>query len=115
MASILRLAFDLIPQDPTRPEYRQGDTLGEARKHWFRARFLQRYRLFFRYHTQARVIMYAWVNDEDSKRGYESHDDAYRVSRRMLDEGHPPDDWGRLLAEAAALGPEHVSDEPRQS
>lgn len=34
-----------------------------------------------------------WVNAEDSKRAYESRDDAYRVFRKMLDSGHPPDDW----------------------
>ncbi|MCK6451067.1 MAG: type II toxin-antitoxin system YhaV family toxin, partial [Alphaproteobacteria bacterium] len=28
LAAIAKLAFDIIPQDPARPEYRQGDTLG---------------------------------------------------------------------------------------
>lgn len=100
LAAILRLAFDVIPQDPTRSEYRQGGTLGTAHKHWFRARFFQQYRLFFRYHAPSRVIVYAWVNDEDTKRAYESSDDAYRVFRRMLQNGRLPDDWDRLLAEA---------------
>ena len=46
------------------------------------------------------MIVYAWVNDEDTKRAYESSDDAYRVFRKMLESGHPPDDWDQLLAEA---------------
>ena len=100
LAAIAKLAFDVIPQDPARPEYRQGNTLGDEHKHWFRARFFQQYRLFFRFHAQAKVIVFAWVNDEDTKRAYESADDAYRVFRRMLDSGHPPSDWGQLLAEA---------------
>ena len=29
LAAITKLAFDIIPQDPTRPEYRQGHTLGD--------------------------------------------------------------------------------------
>jgi len=33
-------------------------------------------------------------------RAYESKSDAYRVFRRMLDGGNPPDDWESLLAEA---------------
>lgn len=103
LAAITRLAFDLIPQDPTRAEYRQGHTLGESYKHWFRAKFFQQYRLFFRYHAQARVIVFAWVNDEDSKRAYERSDDAYRVFRKMLESGHPPDDWEQLLAAAIPL------------
>jgi hypothetical protein len=54
LAAITKLAFDVIPQDPTRPEYRQGGTLGDDHKHWFRAKFFQQYRLFFRYHARAR-------------------------------------------------------------
>lgn len=99
LAAILKLAFDVIPQDPARPEYRQGGTLGGDYKHWLRAKFFQQYRLFFRYHAPSKVIVYAWVNDEDTKRAYESSDDAYRVFRKMLESGHPPDGWDRLLAE----------------
>ena len=101
LAAITRLAFDVIPQDPARPEYRQGSTLGDGHKHWLRAKFFQQYRLFFRYHAQSRVIVYAWVNDEDSKRAYDSSADAYRVFGKMLESGHPPDDWKQLLAQAA--------------
>ena len=85
LAAIAHLAFDVIPQDPTRSEYRQGGTLGDDRKHWFRAKFFQQYRLFFRYHAAAKMIVYVWVNDDDTKRAYESSDDAYRVFRKMLD------------------------------
>jgi len=102
LAAIVRLAFDIIPQDPTRAEYRQGTTLGDDHRHWFRAKFFQQYRLFFRYHAASRIIVLVWVNDEDSKRAYDSRDDAYRVFRRMLESGHPPDGWPALLAEARA-------------
>lgn len=100
LAAIAKLAFEVIPQDPSRAEYRQGNTLGEDHKHWFRAKFFQQYRLFFRYHAPSKVIVYAWVNDEDTKRAYESSADAYRVFRKMLDSDHPPDDWNQLLNEA---------------
>lgn len=100
LAAIIKLAFDVIPQDPVRPEYRQGGTLGDDHKHWFRAKFFQQYRLFFRYHAPSKVIVYAWVNDEYTKRAYESSDDAYRVFRKMLEGGHPPDDWDQLLIKA---------------
>ena len=100
LTAITKLAFDTIPQDPTRSEYRQGNTLGEEHKHWLRAKFFQQYRLFFRYHATSKVIVLAWVNDEDTKRAYESSEDAYRVFRKMLASGHPPDDWEQLLAQA---------------
>lgn len=100
LAAITKLAFEVIPQDPARAEYRQGNTLGNEHKHWFRAKFFQQYRLFFRYHASSKVIVYAWVNDDDNKRAYESGDDAYRVFRKMLESGHPPGDWDQLLVEA---------------
>lgn len=97
LAAIYKLAFDIIPKDPTLPEYRQGATLGDNNKHWFRAKFFQQYRLFFRYHLESKIIVYAWVNDEDSKRAYDSKSDAYKVFAKMLKSGNPPDDWDALL------------------
>lgn len=102
LAAIAKLVFEVIPQDPARADYRQGNTLGEEHRHWFRAKFFQQYRLFFRYQQQSRIIVYVWVNDEDSKRAYDSANDAYRVFRRMLETGHPPSDWAVLLTEAEA-------------
>ncbi|MGG6269750.1 type II toxin-antitoxin system YhaV family toxin [Leptolyngbya sp. AN03gr2] len=102
LTAILKLAFDVIPQDPTRSEYRQGTTLGNEYKHWFRAKFFQQYRLFFRYHLESKIIVFAWVNDENSKRAYDSKTDAYRVFRTMLENDRPPDNWNALLAEAQA-------------
>ncbi len=102
LAAIAKLAFEVIPQDPTRPDYRQGDTLGDDYKHWFRAKFFQQYRLFFRYHAQSKVIVYAWVNDENTERAYESGDDAHLVFRKMVKAGRPPDGWDQLLTESQA-------------
>jgi toxin YhaV len=97
-----QLVFETIPQDPARSEYRQGATLGDARKHWFRAKFgAGRLRLFFRYSTSARIIIFAWVNDETTLRTYGARSDAYAVFRRMLDKGNPPHDWSTLLAAAS--------------
>src|SRR5690554_4243304 len=56
LAAILKIVFQIIPQDPTKSEYRQGNTLGGRNRHWFRAKFLQQYRLFFRFSTKHRVI-----------------------------------------------------------
>lgn len=100
LAAIAKLAFDIIPQDPTRSEYSQGTTLGNEYKHWFRAKFFQQYRLFFRYHLSSKIIVLAWVNDEDSKRSYGSSTDAYQVFKKMLESNHPPDNWSNLLEEA---------------
>ena len=100
LAAVTKLAFDVIPQDPTRAAYRQGDTLGGEHTHWFRAAFFQQYRLFFRYSSDDTSIIYVWVNDDRSRRAYRSKTDAYRVFRRMLAAGNPPDTWDDLLGHA---------------
>lgn len=102
LAHLLDLAFDKIPRDPGSPAYRQGATLGGGRKHWFRAKTGNgRYRLFYRFQSTARIIVYAWVNDENSLRTYGSRTDAYAVFARMLGEGNSPDDWDALLSAAS--------------
>ncbi len=97
LAAIIKFILEVIPQDPTLSEYRQGTTLGKEHKHWFRAKFFQQYRLFFRFHLKSKIIVYVWVNDADTKRAYDSKTDAYRVFQRMLDSGHPPNTWNELL------------------
>jgi len=100
LASIVRLLFEVIPADPTNPIFRQGTTLGDDYKHWFRGKFNQQYRLFFRYDTASKIIVLGWVNDENTKRAYNSRSDAYHVFKGMLEDGHPPNGWKALLKEA---------------
>lgn len=100
LAAIAKLAFDVIPADPIAPAYRQGSTLGDEHKHWFRAKFFQQYRLFFRFDSTAKIIVYSWVNDEKNKRAYGSKTDAYRVFEKMLENGNPPNNWDQLLKES---------------
>lgn len=104
LAAVLKVAFEDIPSDPTRDIYRQGGTLGDDYKHWFRAKFLQQFRLFFRYLQSAsvKVIVLTWVNDDATLRAYESASDAYAVFRKMLDRGNPPNTWKELLGSASS-------------
>lgn len=101
-AKLLRRITDLIleeiPADPGNPAYRQGVTLGPQHKSWFRAKFLKRFRLFFRYDTASRIIIYCWVNDETTLRKSGSASDPYAVFARMLKSGDPPADWEDLKA-----------------
>ena len=97
LAAINKLAFNVIPQDPTLEKYRQGETLGVEYKHWFRAKFFQQYRLFFRFDSKSKIIVYAWVNDGSTLRAYGSKTDAYKTFTKMLKNSNPPDDWDSLL------------------
>ncbi|CAM4207504.1 Toxin YhaV [Novosphingobium lubricantis] len=102
LAALRKLVFDVVPANPMRPEFRQGGTLGPDRKHWFRAKFGGgRFRLFFRYSTSGKIIIYAWVNDRETLRTYGAKSDAYAVFAKMLDSGDPPEDWAALVAASA--------------
>jgi toxin YhaV len=102
LAHLLDLAFDRIPRDPGNAAFRHGGTLGDNRKHWFRGKTGNgRYRLFYRFQSAARIIVYAWVNDENSLRTYGSRSDAYSTFAGMLSSGNPPDDWDDLLEAAS--------------
>ena len=93
--------FDRIPRDPLSPEFRQGKTLGKEHRHWFLAKFGGiRFRLFFRADSQAKAIVYAWVNDRDTPRKAGASTDPYAVFTKMLASGNPPDDWPALMAAA---------------
>ena len=96
--AISKLIFEVIPADPSREEYRQGNTLGEEYRHWRRAKIGRRFRLFFRFDTSSRVIVFAWINDENSLRSSGSKSDPYVVFQRMLDRGNPPNDWASLVS-----------------
>jgi len=100
--ALSQLIFETIPSDPAREEYRQGNTMGAIYRHWRRVKIGRRFRLFFRYDSKAKVIVFAWVNDERTLRSAGSKSDSYAVFQKMLDRGNPPDDWAALLAASRA-------------
>jgi toxin YhaV len=103
LATINRLIRETIPEDPTAPEFRQGNTLGKTNKHWFRAKFHGRYRLFFRFSSQHRIIVYTWLNDEKTLRKAGAKTDPYIIFQSMLKSGNPPQDFEQLLKKAIPL------------
>ncbi|HEX8695367.1 MAG TPA: type II toxin-antitoxin system YhaV family toxin [Longimicrobium sp.] len=102
LEALRRVVLEQIPSDPGSERYRQGLTLGKEHRHWRRAKFLRRFRLFFRYHSENKIIIYAWLNDEDSLREAGARTDVYRVFDGMLRRGTPPSDWDALLTECEA-------------
>jgi toxin YhaV len=101
---LLDLILIEIPRDPNTAEFQLGNTLGAAYRHWRRAKFLGRFRLFFRFSSTHKVIVYAWVNDETTLRKAGAHTDPYAVFTRRLQEGDPPDSWDTLFREAETAG-----------
>jgi toxin YhaV len=100
--ALSRLIMEIVPSNPARDEFRQGNTLGPEYRHWRRAKIGRRFRLFFRYDSKARVIVYAWVNDELTLRSAGNKSNPYVVFENMLGRGNPPDDWAALVAASRA-------------
>lgn len=94
---------EAIPRNPNSPEFRQGNTLGSDNRHWFRAKFHARYRLFCRFSSEHKVIIYTWVNDSNSLRKAGSKTDPYAVFKSMLTSGEPPNSFPELMRAAKEL------------
>jgi toxin YhaV len=97
---VRELILDEIPRDPNAAAYQLGNTLGRAYIHWRRAKFLGRFRLFFRFSTAHKAIVYAWVNDEATLRKAGARIDPYAIFSKRLRDGDPPDDWDDLFGKA---------------
>ena len=97
-AALSKLIFEAVPSDPNREEYRQSNTMGTAFRHWRRAKIGQRFRLFFRFDSKTRIIIFTWVNDEHALRASGSKNAPFLIFRQMLEREHPPDDWADLLS-----------------
>jgi toxin YhaV len=112
--ALSHLLLQVIPHDSGNDDYRQGNTLGTAHRHWRRAKIGRRFRMFFRFDSQSRVIVYAWVNDETTLRSSGSRSDPYSVFVKMLGRGHPPTGWSDLVAASATTwhAPYRVNDHP---
>lgn len=101
-----------IPSSPSHERYQLGTTLGNDAKFWRRAKFNQRFRLYFRYRSDGKVIVYAWPNDEETLRKAGGKSDPYTVFRAMLERGKPPSSWQELI-EASTVWPSDSADASR--
>ena len=100
--ALCQLMLETVPSDPNREEYRQGNTMGPTFRHWRRAKIGRRFRLFFRFDSKTKIVIFAWVNDENTLRSSGSKSDPYAVFQKMLQRGHPPDDWAALVSASKA-------------
>jgi toxin YhaV len=74
-----------------------------------------RYRLFFRYSTSAKAIVFAWVNDEETLRTYGRKTDAYAVFNGMLGKNRPPDDTLLREAQETVAGSKKILERGRKA
>ena len=104
LAGLRKLMFEVVSADPGHPQFFLGHSLGAEFAHWRRAKMYQRYRLFFRFSSEHKTIVFIWINDETTLRTYGASSDAYVVFAKMIQRGTPPDDLDALLLESASKG-----------
>ena len=95
---------EIIPENPDRPDYR---LTGELKKYRRYKQGLQRYRLFFCFSNQPRIILYLYLNDERHLRKEGDRNDPYEVFKKFITQGvfsHDPEnqkiqewihEWGK--------------------
>lgn len=107
LAAVAEHIHVVVPADPADRRFEQGKTIGPGHGGWRRVKFYQRFRLFFRFHSKSRTIVFAWLNDEKTLRARGTRNDVYQTFRRMLDRDDPPSSWDDLVSSAGAL-PEEI-------
>jgi len=103
LRTVERYLQESIPTDPSASQFHQANTLGKENRRWFRAKFHTRYRLFFRFSTVQKAIVYVWMNDEATLRKSGSRTDPYIIFESMLKSGDPPKSFDELLARSRGL------------
>lgn len=105
---VLEIILQEIPANPAPPQYEQGNTIDPDARGWRRAKFLGRFRLFYRFDIASRVIVYAWVNDENTLPKAGAASDPYAIFPKMLIDGNPPNGFDRLIDACRATTPTDV-------
>jgi len=97
--ALAQLMLETVPSDPSRDEYRQGNTMGPAFRHWRRAKLGRRFRLFFRFDSKTRIIIFIAMKEaqtyfaERQARADLTEFDAVMARTR----GEPPREGDRIL------------------
>ena len=99
-ATLVHIVHETVPRNPEHSDFRLGKTLGDRFTGWRRVKrhgLPDRMRLFFKFSTTHKVIVFSWLNDADTLRKDGASSDPYAIFRRMLEAGNPPDDFDDLM------------------
>lgn len=103
--ALTKITSDLVPADPQADRFRLGKTLKKIGSNWRRVKhhgLHDRDRLFFRFDSASRSIIFAWLNDENTQRKEGAKTDCYAVFLKMLERKQPPAEFDELLAAVVA-------------
>lgn len=93
-----------VPSNPADRKFLLGKTLGKHYGDWRRVKrgLPPRYRLFFKFASAKKHIIYAWLNDENTLRKEGDKNDVYAVFASMLKNGTVPDSIDQLMQQSSS-------------
>lgn len=97
--ALAQLMLETVPSDPSRDEYRKGNTMGPAFRHWRRAKLGRRFRLFFRFDSKTRIIIFMAMMEAQTylaKRQARADLNAFDAVMARTG-GEPPREGDRIL------------------
>lgn len=99
LASVVHSITEDVPTNPADSKFLLGKTLGNRYGDWRRIKrgLPTRYRLFFKFTTARKSIVYTWLNDENTLRKAGDKSDVYSVFAKMLKGGAVPDSIDALI------------------
>lgn len=94
-----------VPKNPNDKKFFLGNTIGKNNADWRRVKkgLPQRYRLFFKFLSAKQLVIYAWLNDENTYRKDGSKTDVYVVFGNMLKAGIVPSNIDELMKGAIRI------------
>lgn len=105
LASVNKVITQQVPADPKHADFMLGKTLGDQYTAFRRVKkgIPARYRLFFRFTSEAISIIYVWLNDENTLRKEGSKTDVYFVFKKLIERGTVPIDMGEILKQSSEI------------
>jgi len=90
-----------VPENPGHEKFRLGKALS-AYSNWRRIKngLPPRYRLFFKFTSTQRKVIYAWLNDDTTLRKDGDKNDVYEVFKNLLRRGEIPNSIDDLLRQS---------------
>ena len=90
-----------VPADPLNKKYLISKTLPKNKEYRRVKQGLPpRYRMFFRFSTSQKNIIYVWFNDEFSIRKENDKNDVYQVFKKLLKNKTIPTNYDKLVKQS---------------
>ncbi|MFC1895271.1 type II toxin-antitoxin system YhaV family toxin [Thermodesulfobacteriota bacterium] len=102
LAKVQRVIREDVPQDPQDKKFFVGRALGSEYANWRRVKNIlpPRFRMFFRFSSSSREIIFVWMNDEHTLRKEGGKSDVYAEFRKLIKSGKIPNDYAALIENA---------------